>query len=363
MIDKSSLELITSVDRENVSYIYADKAEKKLLAYMSHDPATKITVCHVFATKDAARTMLLQICTLVNIPHDVKRQTAAPTKKKAKDAETAIEDMEELPMQVFSAEFMGTTLVSTPHPHSEADIQRGLLTLKQNGRRSLQKVYFAVSSDSVQIVDRDTERPIHTSRLREISYCGIDQTNKKIVGLVISAPDLSFQCLGLVFPGKTQLVTSVINAAFVIAAEKMKKDQQKKALVRSASMKPSMSSVASPSQQSVASPRPLVFTSPAPNKAENGADLVKSPSAAKTTASDLAPPAGSTVASPAPSEPSRLQRMPSISFAEERQTEEQKRQGGSALNVFEAQFYGCAPAGDQKNHEGAIDATRLILVS
>ena len=105
-------------------------------------------------------------------------------------------------------------------------MQRALQTLKQSSRRVMAKVFFAVSEDIVQVVDRDTERPIHTSKLREISYCGIDLTNKKIVALIVSAPDLSFQCHAVVLPGKAQLVTQVISAAFVIAADRAKKEQQ-----------------------------------------------------------------------------------------------------------------------------------------
>ena len=109
--DSATLELITSVPRENVVYIYADKADKRLLAYISRDFTTDIMVCHVFATRDAARDVLSAIVKLVDIPHHVTGAAATPDAPEASD---------HLPMQIFKAEYMGSTLVSTPHPHTQA---------------------------------------------------------------------------------------------------------------------------------------------------------------------------------------------------------------------------------------------------
>ena len=46
---------------------------------------------------------------------------------------------------------------------------------------------------------------------------------------------------------------------------------------------------------------------------------------------------------------------------DERQTEAQRQQGGSALNVFEAQYFGSAPAGELRGTEAVLEAARLIL--
>jgi hypothetical protein len=305
-VDIDTLESITCVARSNVAYIYADRTNKKIFAFIASDAAANLSVCHVFLTKSGGKSVLHSIRKVADIAHDIDDEPS--------DDDEVGEQIDEFPVQIFEAEYMGNALVSTPHPHSQNDVQRALLILKQQGRRSLQKIYFTVSSDSVQVIDRATEALVHSARLAEISFCAIDQTNKKIVALIVNAPDLSFQCHGLVFKNRAIEVNHVISVAFGIAAAKMKKENEKKSMVRAA-----------------LSPTSTVAPAVTP---------VASASSVPLTRSD-----------------SRRQSM-----SEERQTEEQKRQGGGALNVFEAQYYGSAPTGESKGQQAVTDALQLVLV-
>jgi hypothetical protein len=180
--------------------------------------------------------VLRDICLQADIAHEIKGEGS--DRKKGKDKHgSKTEVVNDLPIQIYTAEYLGYTQVSTPHPHTQEDVQRSLLLLKQQGRRALKKVFFTVSSEAVQIVDRATETLMHSAKLQEISFCSIDETNKKIIGLIANAPDLSFICHGLEFKEKALFINQVIGAAFNIAAEKARKEAATKSMVRSLSAK------------------------------------------------------------------------------------------------------------------------------
>ena len=291
---KENHETITSVPRENVVFIHANASDKSLLVYISLEPASRLMTSHVFAVK-GAKGALQAICLQADIAHELKGSGSEKKKKSRSEPKTS-EVVNDLPIQIYTAEYLGFNVVTSPHPHSQDDVQRSLLALKQQGRQALKKVFFTVSSESVQIVDRATETLMHSAKLQEISFCSVDDTNKKVIGLIANAPDLSFICHGLVFKEKALFINQVIGAAFNIAAEKARKEAATKSMVRGLSAK------------------------------------------------DAAAPAN---AAKAP---------------EDKMSDEQKKQGGAALNIFEAQFYGGLAVSSLAGHDTVTGAALSILV-